>query len=148
MNIEIRKLGGSDINLFQDLLRVLEDVFEMKDFVMPPKIYLQQLLEKNDFGVFVALSGGMVTGGLTTYTFHQYYTTAPLVYIYDMAVSREFHRKGIGTKLIAGLKDYCRSHGVEEVFVQVDKDDAHALEFYRSTGGVAQEVVHFDYRLN
>lgn len=72
---------------------------------MPPGDYLQQLLEKNDFGVFVALSGGVVTGGLTTYSLQQYYRTTPLVYIYDMAVSREFQRKGIGKKLITGLKD-------------------------------------------
>ena len=148
MNIEIRKIGKDELRLFRELLRLFEDVFEMKNFVMPPGDYLQQLLEKNDFGVFVALSGGMVIGGLTTYSLQQYYTTTPLVYIYDMAVSREFQRKGIGKKLIAGLKEYCRSQGVEEMLVQADKEDDHALEFYRSTGGVPQEVVHFDYRLN
>ena len=148
MNTEIRKLGKDELHLFRELLQLFEDVFEMKNFVMPPGDYLQQLLSKDEFGVFIALSGGIVAGGLTTYSLQQYYTTTPLVYIYDMAVSREFQRQGIGKKLITGLKDHCRSQGVEEMLVQADKEDDHALEFYRSTGGVPQEVVHFDYRLN
>ena len=55
MDITIEKLNHNDINKFIELIRVFEDVFEMKNFEMPSEIHLQQLLQKDDFFVFVAL---------------------------------------------------------------------------------------------
>ena len=98
MSIEIKKLGKQDIDKFIELIRVFEDVFEMKNFKMPDKNYLQQLLEKNSFFVFVALSDDKVIAGLTSYTLQQYYSTSPLVYLYDLAVKTEFQRQGIPFK--------------------------------------------------
>ncbi len=81
MDIKIEKLNHNDINKFTELIRVFEDVFEMKNFKMPDEIYLQQLLQKNGFFVFVALLHNKVVGGLTSYTMQQYYSKSPLVYI-------------------------------------------------------------------
>ena len=86
MDVKIEKLDHNDINKFTELIRVFEDVFEMKDFIMPDEIYLQQLLEKDGFFVFVALLDNKVAGGLTSYTMPQYYSKSPLVYIFDLAV--------------------------------------------------------------
>jgi aminoglycoside 3-N-acetyltransferase I len=148
MSVEIKKLGKQDIDQFKRLILVFERVFEMHHFKMPGDGYLQQLLEKDSFFVFVALMDDQVIGGLTSYTLQQYYSTKPLVYIYDLAVQTEFQRKGIGKMLIAGINAYCKENGVEEVFVQADEDDAHALDFYRSTGARPEKVVHFYYPLN
>ncbi|TDH24275.1 GNAT family N-acetyltransferase [Segetibacter sp. 3557_3] len=119
----------------------------MKDFRMPPQAYLQQLLSREDFLVFVAMDHGEVIGGLTAYTLNQYYSTAPLVYIFDLAVSTQFQRRGIGHALIKFINDYCTSIGAEEVFVQADQADDYALDFYRATGGTPEQVVHFTYTL-
>ncbi|GEO05212.1 hypothetical protein AAE02nite_28760 [Adhaeribacter aerolatus] len=148
MQPEIKRLGKTDIDEFVALIRVFEDVFQMKNWKMPVRAYLQQLLEKDRFYVFVAISDNKVVGGLTAYTLDQYYSTRPLVYIFDLAVKTEFQRKGIGSRLIAEINDYCKQIGVEEVFVQADEVDDYALEFYRSTGGIAEKVVHFNYPLN
>ena len=148
MHIEIKKLGSRDIDLFQSLISVFEDVFEMKSFIMPSKEYLQQLLQKDSFFVFVALLEGKVVGGLTAYLLQQYYSQSTLVYIYDLAVKSELQRKGIGKMLISGITNHCKEKGIAEVFVQADEADDYALDFYRSTGGIAQKVVHFVYPLN
>lgn len=148
LSIEIKKLETHDIDQFIALIRVFEDVFEMKNFLMPDHHYLQQLLAKDDFFVFVALSEGNVLGGLTSYTLQQYYSTSPLVYIYDLAVQTDFQRKGIGKKLISAITKYCKEMGMEEVFVQADEVDDYALDFYRSTGATSEKVVHFYYPLN
>ena len=148
MPVEIKKLGNYDLNYFKDLIRVFEDVFEMKKFIMPDDDYLQQLLENGSFLVFVALSEGKVVGGLTAYILQQYYSVRPLVYIYDLAVKTNYQRQGIGSLLIAGITNYCRETGMEEVFVQADEEDGYALEFYHSTGATAEKVVHFYYPLN
>jgi aminoglycoside 3-N-acetyltransferase I len=147
MSPEIKKLSPRDLAQFKDLIRVFEAVFEMEAFQMPDDPYLQKLLENDGFWAFVAISGGTVIGGLTAYTLQQYYSRQPLVYLYDLAVQTEFQRQGIGKMLLAEIKAHSRKTGVEEVFVQADLADDHALEFYRTTGGIAANVVHFSYPL-
>ncbi|MBP9886534.1 MAG: GNAT family N-acetyltransferase [Leptospiraceae bacterium] len=146
--IHYKKLTKGDDEYFIDLIGLFEDVFEMQNFKMPEQEYLRKLLSKENFLVFVALLENKVIGGLTAYTLDQYYSTKPLVYIFDLAVKREFQRQGIGKNLISTINPYCKEAGVEEVFVQADLVDDYALDFYRSTGGIPEDVVHFTYPLN
>jgi ribosomal protein S18 acetylase RimI-like enzyme len=148
MTTEIKKLTHLDIWEFIQLIRVFEAVFEMKDFKMPAEKHLSGLLEKEDFMVFVAISDKQVAGGLTAYTLRQYYTEFPQVYIYDLAVKTDFQRQGVGKKIMAGIIDFCKGKEMDEIFVQADLEDGHAIDFYRSTGGRAEEVIHFSYPLH
>lgn len=147
--MEILKLDERDVNKFTELIALFEDVFEMEPFRKPSVRYLKDLLNKKDFFVFVAVKDKQIVGGLTAYSLDQYYSERPIAYIYDLAVSRAFQRQGIGKSLIKKIEDYCYKNGFEEVFVQADKVDAYALDFYRSTNVTAEEqVVHFYYTLN
>lgn len=149
MNLKIKKLNKSDLPEFIQLIKVFEAVFEMKDLVVPPEDHLQDLLADDKFMVFVALNEDLkVVAGLTAYTLTQYYSTKPLVYIFDLAVSVPLQRKGIGKNLIAEINRYCKESGMEEVFVQADIADDYAVDFYRSTGGIPESVIHFTYPLN
>ncbi len=143
MDVKIEKLNHDDINKFTELIWVFEDVFEMKNFKMPDKIYLQQLLEKNDFFVFVALLDNKVVGGLTSYILQQYYSKSPLSYIFDLAVKTELQQQGIGKMLITANNSYCKTIDVEAVMVQADEADDHAIKFYYSTGATAEKVYSF-----
>lgn len=145
MNVVIKELGAQDFPHFTALIRVFEDVFKMENFQMPDENYLQELLAKDSFFVFVALVEEKVVGGLTAYTLPQYYSQSPLVYIYDLAVQTQWQRQGIGKQLISGIIHYCKEIGAEEVFVQAEEEDVHAVEFYHSTGARAEKVVHFYY---
>lgn len=148
MTTEIKKLTHLDLGEFIQLIRVFEEVFEMEDFKMPAEKHLSDLLQKEDFMVFVAISEQQVLGGLTAYTLRQYYTESHQVYIYDLAVKSAFQRKGIGKKIMAGIIDFCKETTMDEIFVQADLEDGHAIDFYRSTGGRAEEVIHFSYPLH
>jgi aminoglycoside 3-N-acetyltransferase I len=148
MSIDIKKLSREDLDEFKRLILLFEDVFKMEGFQMPDDAYLQQLLGKDSFFVFVALSDNNIVGGLTAYTLQQYYSKLPLVYVYDFAVKTEFQRQGIGKVLIASITNYCKEIGVEEVFVQADEVDDYAIEFYTSTGARNENVRHFYYPLN
>lgn len=147
MDINTERLGPGDIGKFTILIRLFENVFEMKDFQMPEESYLLQLLNSDDFFVVVALHKGQVIGGLTSYILQQYYSRSPLIYIFDLAVKTEFRRKGVGRMLIAENNRYARQLHAEAVMVQADEEDSHAIEFYRSTGATGQNVIHFDYML-
>jgi aminoglycoside 3-N-acetyltransferase I len=148
METIIKKLNSGDIAKFTELINLFAEVFEMKNFSMPNDKHLLKVLTKPHFMVFVAIRENQVVGGLTAYTLEQYYSDKPLAYLYDLAIRVDFQCQGIGKKLIAALTEYCRLHGYEEVFVQADKVDDYALEFYRSTPITNEEqVVHFYYTL-
>jgi aminoglycoside 3-N-acetyltransferase I len=149
MEADIKKLNGQDIKEFTELILLFEEVFEMNNFTMPDDKHLLKVLTNPDFMVFVAIREKQIVGGLTAYTLDQYYSEKPLAYLYDLAVTVNFQRQGIGKKLIAALTEYCRLQGFEEVFVQADKVDEYAIEFYRSTPITNEEqVVHFYYTLH
>lgn len=147
MEISIKKLNPADLEHFRDLVLLFEDVFEMEKFSIPDDAYLQQLLKNDDFHVFIALFEKQVIGGLTAYTLHQYYSKKPLVYVYDLAIKKEYQRQGIGKQLMSAITEYCREAGMEEVFVQADEIDQYAVDFYHSTGATPEKVVHFYYPL-
>lgn len=148
MEITIKKIEAKDTVLFQQQIRLFEDVFAMKNFKMPSAEHLQSLLQNPLFITFAALYENKVVGGLTAYVLNQYYSERPLAYLFDLAVANEYQRKGIGRQLITSLNSYCRSLGFEEVFVQADEVDDYALDFYRSTNPTEEEKVrHFYYTL-
>lgn len=133
---------------FKELISVFEVVFEMNDFQAPEDSHLQRVLNNENFLVFIARADEKIVGGLTVYVLDQYYSEKPLAYIYDLAVLTDCQRKGVGRKLIAFTNDYCRSSGFQEVFVQADKIDDYAIEFYRKTlPAIEEETVQFSYDL-
>ena len=148
-HITILKLGIDHLEQFIATIRLFEDVFKMENFSIPAVQHLQQLLQKKDFLIFAALKGNHVVGGLTGYVLEQYYSEKQLAYIYDLAVDTQHQRRGIGKRLIDEMNRYGEQNGFEEVFVQADKVDDYALDFYRATQPTSEErVVHFCYALD
>jgi aminoglycoside 3-N-acetyltransferase I len=149
MKIDIQILTDKDVNELTELISVFEVVFEMDKFVYPDKKYLERLLKNRNFIAVTAKMNSKVIAGLTAYILDQYYSVKPLAYIYDLAVLTEYQRQGVGKQLVDFINAYCRQQGFEEVFVQADKVDDYAVEFYRKTKPTNEEqVVHFYYTLN
>ena len=147
LQTEIRILKPDDIEELDELISVFQVVFEMKGFQRPSQAHVQKLLGRDNFFAVIAKIENKVIGGLTLYVLDQYYSEKPLAYIYDLAVLGEYQRKGVGRELIAFTNEFCRQKGFEEVFVQADKVDDYAIEFYRATKPTDEEqVVHFYYK--
>ncbi len=146
--VTIKKLDNHEVEAFASLVRLFDEVFEMQDFVMPRQSHLEKILNKDDFMVFVATVQEKVIGGLTLYKLEQYYSPKPLVYLYDMAVAIAFQRKGIGKKLLETAHTYCKDQGFEELFVQAEEIDKHAVEFYRSCKPSGEMPVRYFYWQN
>jgi|SRR5690554_2689919 len=148
METEIQVLSPHALKELDELISIFETVFEMRNFKRPKKEHWQRLLQKDNFFAVVAKADHQIVGGLTVYILDQYYSEKPLAYIYDLAVLTAYQRKGIGRKLIGHTNQYCRQQGFEEAFVQADKIDDYAIDFYRTTLPTREEqVVHFSYRL-
>lgn len=148
MEIEIRVLKNTEHLHFASLIEVFAQVFGMIEFNPVSEEYLKKLLCKEDFIVCVAISGHKVIGGLTAYQLQQYYVEKKVTYIYDLAVLEEWQRNGIGRSIIAHMIEWCKKEGHAEIFVQADRIDDYALDFYRKTRQTTEEdVIHYTYNL-
>ncbi len=86
-----------------------------------------------------------VVGGLAAYELKKFEQERSEIYIYDLAVSSEYRRKGIATALIERLKLIAADRGAYVIFVQADTDieDEPAIGLYTKLG-LREEVLHFD----
>jgi aminoglycoside 3-N-acetyltransferase I len=145
--ITLQRLSKTDTAAFREMVLLFKDVFEMKSTAKLSDAYIKKLLAKPEFIALAVFDGTKIVGALTAYEMPQYYGEYAEVYIYDMAVHTSHQRKGIGKKLIASLKGYCRANGIKTMFVEAHADDKHAVKFYLSTKGKAERVVHFNYNI-
>jgi aminoglycoside 3-N-acetyltransferase I len=143
--IQIKKLTGQDTLLFQKLILLFQDVFEMENPVTVKVSYLKHLLNKSGFIVLIITCENKIVGGLTAYELPMYYAECAEVYMYDIAIQPEFQRKGFGSKLLAALKEYCGENKITGFFVEAHEADKHAVAFYSRAGGKAEKVVHFNF---
>ncbi len=143
--IKIKVLSKDDLVSFRELITLFQEVFDHSDDDLPTNGYLTELLLKSDFVVLVAIYDQQIVGGLTAYEIRKYHKEATELFIYDIAVKREFQRKGIGKALLSKLKSLSSERGIDEMFVAAHADDVQALQFYKGTGGEQEKVVHFNY---
>ncbi|MGZ4056837.1 MAG: N-acetyltransferase family protein [Bacteroidia bacterium] len=146
-DFKIKCLTSNDIDLFKELIELFISVFEEEDASLPDQNYLEGLLKKTDFLVFVAMNNKQIVGGLTAFELPKYYSKSSELFIYDIAVKPGHQRKGLGKMLLEHTIKYCQEKGINEIFVAANEEDQHALDFYHATGGEAEKVVHFNYML-
>src|SRR3712207_4134729 len=142
IELEIKRLHDGDVLLAQQLIQLFREVFERGDELEAEPHYLAQLLRNSAFVALIALHSNKVIGGLTAYQLPMYYSAYSEMFIYDIAVSAEYQRNGIGKRLLLELKKHCQLLGIPELFVAAHEEDTHALDFYHATGGIAEKVVH------
>ena len=145
--IEIKQLSVADLALTQQLFILLQQVFGAAQPIKVSAAYAQKLLANPVFVAFAAVLNNEPVGGLTSYISPMYNGEVSELYIYDIAVTPEFQRRGIGKQLIAFAKAYCSEKGMSAMYVQANAEDGHALDFYRSTNANEEKVVHFTYAL-
>ncbi len=143
-NYEIRRLGPDNLSLAQHLFAILREVFAEAP-ARAGDAHIGKLLENPAIVVLAAFFEGEIVGGLTAYVLPMYYADVAELYIYDIAVKPAFQRKGVGKKLLDGIRTYCRGAGINTIFVDANEVDQDALDFYRGTGASAEKVVQFTY---
>jgi aminoglycoside 3-N-acetyltransferase I len=141
---QIVRLEKQDAAIFQKLVEVFREVFETENSETPGEPYLQTLLARPGFHVFVVLrNDDEVVGGLTAFELPMYRSESAELFIYDVGIHPSVQRKGLGKELLSTVKEFCRENGIGEMFVPAHEEDEHALDFYRSAGGKEEKVVQF-----
>lgn len=148
MTLEFRQLTSNDTDLMVALTTCLGEAFnDIPTYTAKPPStdYLKGLLSGDSFIALAALEGNSVVGGLAAYELKKFEQERSEIYIYDLAVSSEYRRKGIATSLIEMLRTIAASRGAYVLFVQADTGDADepAIALYNKLG-IREEVLHFD----
>lgn len=107
--------------------------------------YLDRILNRDSFWAIAAFDGGDVVGGLTAHTLPMTRSATSELFIYHLAVRQDHQRRGVGSELIRAARSLAAAEGIDVVFVPVDDDDTHGLEFYRVQGGAESAVTHFTF---
>ncbi len=126
MKIRIRKCTQGDLGKVVDI--------ERRSFKCPytESVFLYHLLMNPD-GFLVAQKDGVVVGYVIGIAMGRKGV------VISLAVSPEFRRKGIGSRLINEILDCLKS--TEEVDVQVRIGNRSALKFYQSVGFKKEGII-------
>lgn len=128
------------------MLSVLGKVFgEIDTFTkkQPRSPYLAKLLDRKTFIALAAFDDERVIGGLAAYVLEKFEQERSEIYIYDLAVTEEYRRRGVATGLIEALKGVASKLGAYVIFVQADYSDDPAIALYTKLG-TRKDVMHFD----
>jgi aminoglycoside 3-N-acetyltransferase I len=144
LRVHTERLGRGDVDAARQTFIVMADVFN--EAIEPlSDDYLESLLLRGDFWALAAIVDGSIVGGLTAHTLMLTTSMNAELFIYDIAVQPALQRHGIGRQLMDTLRDVAADAGIESMFVAVDNEDDHALDFYRSVGGTPSGVTFFDF---
>ncbi|PHZ83936.1 AAC(3)-I family aminoglycoside N-acetyltransferase [Paremcibacter congregatus] len=146
MNFQIKQITAEDMEGFEALLNCFEEAFDDKKTYgnnRPDNSYSKELLTSDTFIALKAEKDGVVIGGLAAYELKKFEQKRSEIYIYDLAVSKPYRRKGVASALIEILKPMALKRGAWVIYVQADKEDQPAIELY-SKLGIREDVLHFD----
>ena len=144
--VQIVVLGAQDHNRFDDMMTLFGDVFDEPDTYVsnrPRKSYVDSLLSDDYLFLLAAEIGNKIVGGLAAYQLRKFEQERHEIYIYDLAVDRDYRRQGIATALINRLRNIAIDRGAYIIFVQADHGDDAAIALY-SKLGMREDVLHFD----
>lgn len=145
--MKVVKLSKGDSETLSRLCDLYNEVFD-EDLGKPVASHFDDLLNNHSILFFVVLNDSNdVIAGLTAHVLYNIHYSDPALYIYDIAVKQHLQRKGIGSMLLGEVLEYCKANNFQEVFVQADKEDEHAVNFYRRSRGEEKDVFDYSFRL-
>ncbi|SDG92276.1 AAC(3)-I family aminoglycoside N-acetyltransferase [Roseospirillum parvum] len=144
--VEIVRLRPGDAVLFHGMLTIFADAFEEHETYLgasPGAAYRDGLLAEENFIALVAVEAENVIGALAGYELRKFERERSEFYIYDLAVSGPYRRRGVATAMIGTFSAIAKKRGAWVVFVQADHGDDAAIALY-SKLGQREEALHFD----
>ncbi len=98
--------------------------------------YFRWLFKRDADGIFFALNKnknpiGVIACDSTWFSAYEHCNVGE---IHELAVMKEYKRKGVGKKLISVGEDYFRKKGLKRAELWVGENNRDAIEFYRSLG--------------
>lgn len=99
----------------------------------------QEVVSRKDAGVFLAVEDGEIIGLVSFYTFPNIRHGGYRGRIEDFVISKKARGKGVGSKLLQGLKDYFQQQNINVIKLDSGNELVEAHNFYRKNGGKQTE---------
>ena len=142
--MNIIKVGKSDLEIINEILVNHIDTSNKKES-LPTLAHLHTLLDDNRSYLFAAIDENTVKGYALAYRFPSLYSSDYLAYLYDIEVSENHRRKGIGTLLIKTVLEHLRRDNVKELWLGTGIENQEGQALFSSTGAVKSQEVFTDY---
>lgn len=147
MKYNIKKLSAKDISLAKELIILWKTEDGIENPQPPNDLYINTLLAKNSFHIYVALINKAVVGGLTAYELPMFPEEETEMFLYEIGVHQDHRKQGIAAKLIEALKKTWRERNIKIAFVGTTTNNKPAKQLYKSTGANQEKVAWFIYDL-
>jgi len=96
-------------------------------------------LSNDQNALFVAYWQNEVVGFLTAHRLQRFDKRKAEVLLYEISVSEDYQRKGVGTALINEAKIWAKQVDADEVWVLTNKSNIAARSLYKSAGGITED---------
>lgn len=142
----IELIKPEEIEKFVKLRDLFIHVFDEQAPALNETQYAQ-IRDNRNFVAIGATVGFDLVGGIAGHLVPNYYKGGLDLFIYDVAVKHGHRRKGIGSELMKFAIQFCKEHGIKEMYVSADQEDDHALAFYRKTNPSETSARFFNYSI-
>ena len=144
--ITVKRLTHRDREQARSLFTLMAQVFAEHCEPLNDR-YLERLLRRDEFWAVAAFADQEMIGGITAHVLPMTRAESSELFIYDLAVRREYQRQGVGRQLITAICEQAWDLRIPTVFVMADHDDTPAIDFYHSLRGQPTPVTLFTFSL-
>jgi GNAT superfamily N-acetyltransferase len=114
----------------------------------PSREHAARLLASHSTHYLVAFSGDEPVGFLLAYELLRRHREPASLLLYEIGVTQEHRRRGVGRALYTELRRLARERGIGTGWVLTDEANPTAMRFYEALGGVRArpDDVLYDFR--
>jgi len=131
LEVIVRRLTAADAEIAVTLVAEISAKAVSAD-------YMRQFLSNDVNYLFAALADDRPVGFLVAHRLERLKEETYKLFIYEVDVVPEFQRMGVGTRLMEQAKAVVENEKMICAFVFTDHRNSTAIEFYKRTGGVAE----------
>ena len=126
-----RKYESKDVSAIRD---ILENDLGYNSELDKLNNRINEILKRGNYQIFVACDGDKVVGYIGCVSYLAFELENEGMKIIALAVSKEYRRKGIGTKLLVTAEQWAKENNIEVILLNsgLPREDAHT--FYESQG--------------
>ena len=131
--MEVRRLRPGDERIAVEAITSLKPAEERHD-QEPGLEQMEKVLGKDDNYLIVALEEERPAGFLIAYKLDRIDRDKAMICFYEIGVSPEFRRRGVGRRLVEELKRIAGREKIMKIWVITNESNAAAMRLYESTG--------------
>ena len=131
--MEFRRLGVADCELGVNAVHLLKSP---DGYPTPSADDMVKFLSCRANVLIVAIDHGVPVGYIVAYLLDRIDRNRRMMFFYEVDVAEAHRRRGIGKRMIAELKEICRTEDVMKMWVPTSRSNIAATRLYASTGGM------------